>query len=311
LGGHSLLAVRLLTRVEAELGVAISLSAFLEGRATVARMAAAARPREDAGRLGEPAPSPVTTPVLFFVEPGESGMLTLRHFTRALGPAQPVVGLLPERNGARFDQSRSVESLAAGILRTIRETQATGPYYLAGWSIGGLLAYEIATQLRAGGDEVALLALLDAGSPAFSREAMRRGMSLTQRLARQRARGPAGSLRHTRVVATREVRAALVRLHLRPSRIVDDFDWRGAHRVASRYACPGNDAPMDLFLTSRGVTENGSRSLGWEEIHKGLLRIHDVPGGHESMVSEPHVSTVAEMLSVALRRAQEAGGVRA
>ena len=311
LGGHSLLAVRLLGRVEAEFRVAISLSAFLEGSATVARMASAVQSRADAGRLAEPTPSPVTTPVLFFVEPGESGMLTLRHFARALGPAQKVVGLLPERNGARFDQSRSVESLAAGILRTIRATQATGPYYLAGWSIGGLLAYEIATQLRAGGDEVALLALLDAGAPAFSREAMRRGMSLTQRLARQRARGPAGSLRHTRVVATREVRAALVRLHLRPSRIGDDFDWRGAHRVASRYACPGNDAPMDLFLTARGVTESGSRSLGWEEVHQGPLCIHDVPGGHESMVSEPHVSTVAEMLSVALRRAQEAGGVRA
>ncbi|MEO6858656.1 MAG: thioesterase domain-containing protein, partial [Solirubrobacteraceae bacterium] len=214
--------------------------------------------------------------------------------------------LLPERNGARFDQSRSVESLAAGILRTIRETQPTGPYYIAGWSVGGLLAYEIAGQLRAVGEAVAWLGVLDAGPPAFTRQAMREELSLSRRLARQRQRGLGGAVRHSEVVVKRELTAALVRLRLRRSHVEDDFDWRGAHKVASRYSCPGNDVPMDLFLTAGGAGAGRSRSLGWDEVHKGPLHTHEVPGGHESMVQEPNVSVVAEMLTRALRRAQAA-----
>ncbi|MGH7722019.1 MAG: amino acid adenylation domain-containing protein [Candidatus Dormibacteria bacterium] len=305
LGGHSLLAIRLLVAMEAELGVTVPLAAFLDGNASVAGACAllqpqdgGAQPRPDAG------PAPGTRPTVFFVEPGDSAMLTLRHFTRAFGPEQRVVGLLPERRGARFDQSRSVEDLAAGILRTIQQTQPTGPYHLAGWSMGGLLAYEIAGQLRAAGEVVAWLALLDAGPPAFTRQAMQREMSLGQRLARQRQRGVASAVRHTGVVSKRELTAALVRLHLRRSRLGDDFDWRGAHRVASRYSCPGNDAPLDLFLTAPAVAEGPSASLGWEAIHRGPLHIHDIPGEHASMVTEPHVSVVADMLVRTLRRAQ-------
>jgi thioesterase domain-containing protein len=101
------------------------------------------------------------------------------------------------------------------------------------------------------------------------------------------------------------------RLHLRRSRLGDDFDWRGALKLASRYPCPGNDAPMDLFVATDEVAEIRSRSLGWEEVHKGPLRTHDVPGGHESMLTEPHVSEVAEMLTLSLRRAQAAAGAPA
>jgi amino acid adenylation domain-containing protein len=313
LGGHSMLAVRLLVKVEREFGVALPLAAFFEGRPTVARLAAAV---ESGGvaidRSAQlPGSSADTRPVLFFVQPGESAMLTLRHFTRALGSAQRVVGLLPQRKGARFDQSSSIEDLAAGILGTIRETQASGPYYISGFSMGGLLAYEIARQLTAAGEEVAWLALLDAAPPAFSRQVMRRRLSLSQRLARQRNRGLGGALRHSGFVLDREITAALVRLHLRRSRLGDDFDWRGALKLASRYACIGNDVPMDLFVAADGVAESGSRSLGWDAIHRGPLQIHDVPGGHVSMMTEPHVSVVAEMLRLSLRRAQAGDGAAA
>jgi thioesterase domain-containing protein/acyl carrier protein len=314
LGGHSLLAVRLLVNVERELGLTIPLAAFFEGSATVARMAsaldsAAAGAEADSRTIA--GQSPATTTIVFFVQPGESAMLSLRHFTPALGPGQRVVGLLPERNGARFDQSRSIEDLAAGILRTIRETQPAGPYHLAGWSIGGLLAYEIASNLRASGQDVAWLAVLDAATPAVARRAMHMRLSLRQRFARQRERGLVGSLRHAGVAARREARAALVRLHLRRSRFADDFDWRGALTLTSRYACPGNDVPMDLFLSAEAVAESGSRSLGWEEIHKGPLHIHGMPGTHVSMVTAPHMSVVAETLTLRLRRAQQAGGAPA
>ncbi len=138
---------------------------------------------------------------------------------------------------------------------------------------------------------------------------MRRRLSISHRWARQRERGLAGSLRHTAEVIIREATAVLVRLHLRESRLGDDFDWRGAMKLASRYRCVGNDAPMELFLTAEGVTESGSPSLGWAAVHKGSLRIHDIPGGHISMVKEPHVSEVADSFAQSLQRVQAERGV--
>ncbi len=317
LGGHSLLAVRLLVNVQREMGVAIPLAAFFDGRAMVAGMAAVIDATRRAGgndasvepalstgsvpvRLGE------TAPVLFFVHADESSMLTLRHFLAPLGPDTGVLGLLPERVGHRFDRSRTVEDLAETMLRTVRETQPRGPYYVAGYSFGGLLAYELASRLRAADEEVAWLGMLDCQSPALGRESVRRALSMRERVARQRQRGLGGSMRKTAEVVHRELRAALVRLHLRPSRPSDDFDWRGAFHLATRYRCPGNDAPMDLFRTKAAVDLSGSGSLGWEDVHHGALRTHTVPGEHLTMVTEPHVSTLAEMVSSSLRDAVRA-----
>jgi amino acid adenylation domain-containing protein len=312
LGGNSLLAVRLLADVERDFGVSVDIAAMFEADLTIAGMAALVDgtrqpPTGATDGSSVPRTTAATRPPLFFVHPGESATLTLRHFTPALGPQQPIVVLLPERRGARFDPSRSLEDLAAVMLATMRKTQPAGPYHLAGFSLGGLLAYEMAGQLRASGEDVAWLGLLDTGTPELSRVAERRSRSLRQRIARQRVRGALRSLRHLGTVATRELRAGLVRVHLRESRRGDDFDEHGAQRLSSHYVCAGHDAPMDVFLTSEAVRNSGSSSFGWETVHKGSLLVHDVPGGHLTMVMEPDVFVVAQMLSENLRLAQAAG----
>ena len=269
------------TRVEAEFGVAIKLSAFLEGSATVARMAAAVRSRADAGRSAEPAPSPMTTPALFFVEPGESGMLTLRHFMRALGPAQKVVGLLPNARArastSRDPSNHSRPGSSAPSARPRQPVPTTSP----GGRWEACLRTRSPSQLRAGGDEVALLALLDAGSPAFSREAMRREMSLSQRLARQRARGARriaathGSRRVPRGQGGAGAAAPAPVPHRRRLRLARGAQGRLPLLLSGQRRANGS------LRDGREVTEKGSHSLGWEEVHKGPLRIHEVPGGHE------------------------------
>ena len=300
LGGTSLRAMRLLASVEREFGVPLPLAAFFGGNATVATMAALieAYPAEQASdRTAVPIRTVGSGPVLFFVHPHEPAMLTLRHFTRALGPEQRVMGLLPEQPTSRSRSSPSVEDLAAPMVGTIRATQPGGPYYVAGFSLGGLLAYEVATQLRACGEEVAWLAVLDIETPALSRHTVRRRRSLRQKLRHRREPGLHSSLRKSREVARRELTSAMVRLHLRPARL-------NYLRIASRYLCPGNDAPMELFVTADGTTYSGSRSLGWDRLHRGPLRIHEVPGRHNSMLIEPHVHVVAERLAQSFQQAR-------
>src|SRR6185436_16427227 len=85
--------------------------------------------------------------------------------TRLL-PAQPVYGLpSPERPEA------DLRALAALHLEAVRQAQPAGPYRLLGWSMGGVVAYEMACQLAAAGEEVELLAVVDSPSPLFWREA--------------------------------------------------------------------------------------------------------------------------------------------
>ncbi len=133
---------------------------------------------------------------------------------------------------------------------------------------------------------------------------MRRRLSARERLARQRQRGLLGATRKTYEVAGRELRAGLLRLRLRRPDLSDDFDYRGAGHLIRRYAVGGNDAPIDLFRTNGAMLYNGSDSLGWNEVHRGALRVHEAPGDHLTMVTEPHVDVLAAMVAQSLRAAQ-------
>jgi Condensation domain len=86
-------------------------------------------------------------------------------------------------------------------------------------------------------------------------------------------------------------------------RIAADHHRRGAWALVARYACPPNDVAMDLFVTAERTAGAGSDSLGWAELHEGVLRVHRFEGDHRAMVTEPQVTLVAETVSRSLRDA--------
>ena len=87
-------------------------------------------------------------------------------FSAPLGKEQPFYGFQAQGLEPSFSNQISVEATAADYLKEIRNVQPHGPYLLGGYSFGGLLSYEIACELRAIGEEVALLALFDTPNPA-------------------------------------------------------------------------------------------------------------------------------------------------
>ncbi|WP_067488574.1 non-ribosomal peptide synthetase [Actinomadura hibisca] len=101
-----------------------------------------------------------TRPPLFFVHPAGGLAWPYFQFQRHLGPDQPIYGL-QARAFTQDELPGSVAEMAADYLALIRTVQPHGPYHLAGWSLGGLVAYEMATRLQADGEEVALLAMID------------------------------------------------------------------------------------------------------------------------------------------------------
>ena len=97
------------------------------------------------GPLSDACVAPETAPLmLFYVVPHEAAMVALRHIVSSLRDDYEVVGLLSGRLGKRFDRSMTVESIAEEVLAEIRLRQPQGPYFFAGYSLGGLVAYEVA-----------------------------------------------------------------------------------------------------------------------------------------------------------------------
>src|SRR5262249_54844995 len=151
----SLLAVSLKAIIRNELGQDLPLSALFQG-GTVERLAAILR-REASSRswscLVELRASG-SQPPLFFVHPGGGNVLCYLELNRLLGPDQPFYGFqTPGFYGERPLFTR-FEDLAAHYIEAMKAVQPEGPYFLGGWSLGGVLAYEIAQQLVAQGQGV-------------------------------------------------------------------------------------------------------------------------------------------------------------
>ncbi|MEV7795784.1 amino acid adenylation domain-containing protein [Streptomyces sp. NPDC087512] len=164
LGGHSLLAARLVGRIRDELGVELSVRTVFEAP-TAQHLAAALDGRVTRSGLEVvlPVRSHGTRPPLFCLHPG-GGMGWI--YTRLLPhlPADQPVYSIQARGMADPDEPlpATLEEMVEDYVDQIRTIQPYGPYHLTGWSFGGVAAYEAAVQLQRQGQEVALLALLDA-----------------------------------------------------------------------------------------------------------------------------------------------------
>lgn len=100
-------------------------------------------------------------PPVFLVHGLDGALMKLGRMARLLSTAHPIVGIQAPGLDGRPPLDR-VEDMAASYVEAIRERQSTGPYFLIGYSLGGMVALEIARRLVAAGDKIALLVMLDA-----------------------------------------------------------------------------------------------------------------------------------------------------
>lgn len=169
LGGHSLLAAKLALRLRIALGIPLSLGALFE-HPTSARLAAYldARGARETGSEGfgpiiALRPAMPGTPSLFCIHPAGGLAWCYGGLARALAPERGVHGI--QARTLALDGTPSQTSLAAmatDYVDTIVALQPEGPYHLAGWSVGGIIAQVIAAELQQRGLQVGALALLDA-----------------------------------------------------------------------------------------------------------------------------------------------------
>ena len=181
LGGDSLATVELLLSIEEALGVGIEMARFLE-RPTVEGLASLINERRDF----RPASALVTLradgagPPLFFIHGAGGLAFTVFALGQALAVDRPVFAVQDPACDPAIEPARRIEDMAAALIGQIKAVQPRGPYHLCGHSFGGLLAYEMAIQLRARGQETAFLGMLDTPTPPAAMK--RRGWRARLRL---------------------------------------------------------------------------------------------------------------------------------
>jgi amino acid adenylation domain-containing protein len=291
MGGHSLLAARLISDVEQTFGVELPLSRFVASGRTIAELAALLDAGNVSGTDGSTADSP-----LHLIFSDRNSAMSLRHFTAQWGAAQPVHPLIPEQPGGRFDRSVSIEQLASQVLSEIRNRQPDGPLTLAGFSIGGLLAYEVARQAVDAGQQVDWLSILDAPAPSMA-PSLRAHLTLRWRLRRIRKRPARERWAKYLEVALRLLRSG----ELWPPQ---EFDYRGASEIACRYQQPGHEVPMHLFVTEGSAADAEADLLGWDEFHDGALTMHRLVANHATMLELPVVEELARIMLESLGKAR-------
>lgn len=162
LGGDSILAVQLFAQIERDFHVKLPVATLFEAP-TIAELARLIR--RDTPVLSW---SPLVAiqpngsrPPFFGIHGGGGNVLIYRELAQHLGPDQPFFGLQSQGLDGNLPILRTVEEMATLYVREIRRVRPHGPYFLGGYCGGGTIALEVAQQLHAMGQEVALLALFD------------------------------------------------------------------------------------------------------------------------------------------------------
>jgi amino acid adenylation domain-containing protein len=329
LGGHSLLLMMLVARVEERLNERVAMADVFSGP-TIEHLA------EVIGRHGRHALSSVivpmqigqmsgTRPPLFGLHPGSEEVWCYTELVRRLGADQPFYGIQARRLEAGLVAATEVEAMASDYAEALQEFHPGGPYLLCGWSMGGVIAFEVARQLRARGEHVALLALIDSHAQT-SRQARQSWytllaiLALDLGLAGEQLRAllqeinslpPPAQLRRVWAETRRAgvVPAEMTLLEFR--RLFDTF--RANADMMRRYEPGEYDSQVTLIAAEQSLEQDpnfvpfdpGSEtaaatpvepSHGWARLAPAGVDVHVVPGNHFTMMREPFVEALAARL---------------
>ncbi|MBG0824312.1 amino acid adenylation domain-containing protein [Planomonospora sp. ID91781] len=296
MGGDSIAVLRLVSRARSE-GLEISPREVFARQTPEAL--ASGTPGGSTGReVLLPLRAAGGRPPLFCVHPGAGLGWPYSGLLRHLGPDQPVYAFQARALTEPGHTAPSIEAAALDYLERIREVQPRGPYRLAGWSMGGLIAHAMAVELRGRGEEVALLAMLDAYPGAGPGVVPEQDEVLSGLLA---AIGYRGSGEADDIMA-------FVRAHGGRYATLDEPTLRAVHRhyrngvkISREYAPRVFDGDVLFFTAARGRGAHAPAAADWKPYVTGAVVDHAVDCDHESMLNPGPVAEIAALLRKELR----------
>ena len=339
LGGTSLMAAQMFAEIRKLFAVKLPLTAILEHPTVRALALAIDTQRMPGSERGSSSEVLVELKRggdrhLFLIHDGDGETLLYRNLARRMPDHLSVFGIEPRRlTGVPLAHTR-IEDMAKFYIAEMRNKQASGPYLLGGLCAGGVIAYEMAAQLKSAGEAVQLVALFDAAKP--------RALKRVGRISKQRAkrfeavfagvRGEHGiSLPRLyaaiKLALTKVANAFAWEVSSRAQRLTTRVRFRALHRLLERgdpwpstlpeltvreiydsaeahYSPKAlSDAGVLLLRAQSGDADDqpyrevyADETFEWQSVVKDIAVI-DVQGGHSSMLQEPFVESLVSALT--------------
>jgi aspartate racemase len=326
LGGHSLLAVRLCSQIQKKINRKVTLSGLFQSL-TIEKLA---RRISDEEWEAESSPavcihsvdSGTSLPALFFIHILGTGLKFCRPMVKHLSPQLPVYGLsihlLEDYPSGRL----RAEELAALYIREIRRIHPQGPYLLAGISFGGIIAFEMARELRRAGEDAALTALIDTNLPGaiylpsgkekmselrekFKTEGLSWLLRKSGETVYYKWSDFTDRCRHLytlNLLRLYTIRSGTSRLPV----FLKEFTANNQNDEAFRnYQPQPFEGNVTLFKSQERFYDDhvfSDPQYGWGKIALGGAEVLDCPGNHFGMLAEPHVRTLAMKLMQSIEK---------
>ena len=335
LGGHSLIAVRLFAQVKKAFAVDFPISVLFEAptiRACAELIAAETTVSLEGGESSTDSKPKRRFTHLVPMHQGEGGrktpfflvagmfgnVLNLRHLAHLLGDDRPFYGLQARGLYGGEEPHDDLVEAARDYIAEMRQVQPKGPYMLGGFSGGGITAYEIAQQLKAEGEEISALIMLD--TPLPRQEALSKADKILIRFSEMREQGVMFPVNWVKNKLAYRREQAFKAAHASRETEFHNVEIEAAfYEAIARYQVQSWDGPLALmrppqiarWKVTGGRAVNSAREFlipdnGWTP-YAPWVAVHEVPGDHDSMVLEPNVRVLAARIAEIIQEAEANG----
>ncbi len=294
-GGDSLKAIAFMMELERALDLELSLTLITEAPKFAALCEAVREHRTARYNPLVPLKAGEGLPPVFFIHGVGGSVARLIPIARRMTYSGPIIGIQARGLAGKQPPHASVEEMAAEYLKEVKARQPRGPYYLCGYSFGGLVAFEMARRLRESGDEVGLVGLFDTMMSPL-RWPLRSWLSIVRRRMVQFAAGACAAPIRTWPAAVGKM-AGRLRERLQGYRLTSALKVTVSLLTASARYRPGF-YPGELTLFSPAGREPGLPSLQaiWSK-HARALSVVETAGTHSTMLSAPNAEFAAASLT--------------
>jgi len=334
LGGSSLLAARLFDHIERRFGKRLPLALLYEAP-TIRELAARIEDRAFVpswSSMVEINRGNGSKPPLFLMHSEGGNVLEYWSLCRYLGEDQPVYALQAKGLEGETAIAMTIEEMAADFISEIQTVQKAGPFFLGGYCLGGLVAYEMARQLIDRKEKVCFLSLISTRTPQsvtqlraaasffeifVDRFSERFGLELSNLscLTWQEklgyARDRISRLRHMAKVHGEKLSGSLLSsLGYKLKHHSRDFVLHRSVEISREAFFQYRPKPVDVDLILFRPTRlpgfyRKDDFLGWSGLVKGLISSHDIDCFHKNIMKEPHIQIVGRCLHEKLSAVQK------
>ncbi|MEB0260688.1 MULTISPECIES: amino acid adenylation domain-containing protein [unclassified Mucilaginibacter] len=321
LGGRSLVAVRIMARLEQETGKRLPLATLFE-HATVEKLAA--RLEINAAAITWDSLVPIkpkgSKMPLYIVHGAGLNVLLFNALASHMDTEQPIFGLQAKGINGIDEPLDVMEDIARNYVNEIINRDAAGPYALAGYSLGGIIAYEMARQLIDMGKDVKMLAMFDASTDYTKKdpELHRKVVGTLWHVLKQVAYTAVlfvGDPKRTIEYKSGEIKKRALKVYNKL--------FKTAPAIKTNFAIYGNEIDeksdsalrnyklmpinvgIELFRAKKKTFYmEDFKYLGWKPYALKGINVHDIPGEHNSIFAPPNDKEFAEVLQKCLNNAR-------